>query len=212
MNKYFSILLPVAIMIVLGFGCTQPIDTKTEVMDTQAEDAEVVSGSLLIDQIAEDAEPVVDEVVADEPAIDAPAQVEPEVSDGIVYTQADVEGLVSSILPYDQWREVSQWLQLDNGNIWLLTRPIGAKGDPLQANPCAAENNCPVESWIINPLISAYHLSSTQNSYLATINVGVEELDGDYIVVNWDVVVGNVSQADLSRIEYVNKIDGSMRP
>lgn len=127
-------------------------------------------------------------------------------------TQSEAEAIADSILPADEWRVVSKWLQLDNGNVWLLTRQTVSKGEPAEINPCGAKNNCPVESWIVNPDEKIAHLISSQNEYLSRISVTAEPIDDEYLKIDWKILAGDVSTKNLDRTEYVSQEDGSLRP
>ena len=129
----------------------------------------------------------------------------------VTYTQTEIDALVANILPSDEWREATQWLALGNGNVWLLTRPIVTKGDPMETNPCVQTNNCPIESWIVNPTDELAHLSSSQNSYLAKVEVLAEETDNGHVRIDWIIAVGSSTITQMDRTEYVSNVDGSMQ-
>lgn len=127
-----------------------------------------------------------------------------------VSTQAEAEALAQSTLPEYEWRHVTQWLQLDNGNVWLLTRQK-SKNDSEEINPCIAKNLCLVESWIVDPEKEIAYLSSSQNEYLARINVTTEPQHDGFLRVDWDILSGNVSTTQLNRTEYINEEDGTLQ-
>lgn len=127
-----------------------------------------------------------------------------------ITAQSEAEALANRVLPPDPWRSVTQWLPLANGNVWLFTRQIGSMGDPAQVNPCGAKNNCPVESWIVNPAEGSAHLSSSQNSYYSSITVTAEETGDGYLTVRWNILAGNVSTTRLDRVEKVDENTGTI--
>ena len=133
-------------------------------------------------------------------------------AESAVDTQSEAEAMADAILPADEWREVSRWLQLDNGNVWILTRQTGSRDQPTEINPCAAKNNCPIESWIVNPKEKTAYLVSSQNGYLARVDATAEPINDEYLRIDWDILAGNVSTRNLDRTEYVSQEDGSLRP
>lgn len=113
-------------------------------------------------------------------------------------------------LPSDNWREVDDFLLLSNGNVWILTRPIGEKRDTHEINPCAERNSCPVQNWIVNPATGESHLVSEQNSYLALVRTLPVEWPDGTLKVFWSVSVGGTTLQSGDRTEIVNKETGEL--
>lgn len=101
------------------------------------------------------------------------------------------------------------FLQSHNGNVWFLTRQAVFIGEPPQTNPCGAKNNCPVESWIVNPKEGTAYLTSSQNGYLARVDADAQPLDDGYLRISWSIFV---SKANVDRTEVVSQQDGKPRP
>ena len=132
-------------------------------------------------------------------------------TESIIPTEPIVKA--SSLLPEDPWREVTQGYVLSNGNVWLLTRPIFEKGDPPVVNPCAEQNICPIQSWLVNLEEGIAYLSSEQNSYGSSASVSVYEpstFGEKSLHVVWVIYVGFSHTTRMDRIEQINMEDGTI--
>jgi hypothetical protein len=124
------------------------------------------------------------------------------------YTEEGIELLADEAISDSDWRRVIDWKELRNGNVWVLTGAV-----VNESNPCIKNANyCPTESWIVDTDMEVGYLTSAQNNYRASIKVTVEPVQSDYMKINWDVKSGGTTVIDLSYIEYVSIVDGSVRP
>jgi hypothetical protein len=131
------------------------------------------------------------EFVKSAPEVSSPAQEDipdiEEVAEVLPLTLEEVQDIFDLSVPENVWRIVDQWLVLDNGNLWVLTRQNGSMGDPPQINPCAQNSYCPVESWIVDPSTNKAYLTSSQNSYYTGIVVTPSQTMDGFIHLDWTI-------------------------